>query len=91
MIDIYDEIHRKKYKQLMTLFITFYLESHDRYYFNILRMIILFYHLYVDHEIYSMSYKKESIIINDSLLIKNGMRRRDDYITWYERLINMGY
>ena len=91
MRDTCDEIHRKQYKQLRTLFITLCLESHDRYYFDILRMIKLFYHLYIENEIYAMSYKKQRRILNDSLFIQNGMRKWDYYIKWYERLINMGY
>ena len=35
-------IHRNQYKQLRTLLIPLCLESHDRYYFNILIMITLF-------------------------------------------------
>ena len=56
MRDTCDETQRKQYKQLMTLFIPLFLESHDRHYFNILSMITLFYHLCVEHEIYAMEY-----------------------------------
>ena len=38
-----------------------------------------------------MSYKKERSISNASLLIQNGMRKWEDYITWDERLINISY
>ena len=59
MIDTCDEMHRKQYKQLRKLFIPLCLESHDRYYFNVLIMITLFYHFYVEHEIYAMAYKNQ--------------------------------
>ena len=59
--DTCDEIHRNQYKQLRTLFITLCLESHDRYYLNILRLITLLYHLYVEHEIYAISYKNKEV------------------------------
>ena len=74
------EIHRKLYKQLRTLFVTLCLESHDRYYFNILRMITIFHHLYIEHEIYGMAYKKEGTILNESLFIENKTSKWDDDI-----------
>ena len=58
MRDTCDEIHRKQYTQLKKIFIPWCLESHNRYYFNISRMITLCYHFYVDNEIYAMEYKK---------------------------------
>ena len=60
MRDTCDETQRKQYKQLMTLFITLCLELHDRYYFNVLRMITIFYHLYVDHTLYDLKQKVSS-------------------------------
>ena len=68
--DTCDEIHRKQYKQLSTLFITLCIESHDRYYFNILSMITLFYHLHVEHEIYAMSYKNKEVFSMNIYLYK---------------------
>ena len=86
-----NEIHIKQYKQLRTLFTLLCLKSHNIYYFNILRMIKLFYHLYVKHEMYSMPYKEKIQFHDDFLYIQNGIHKWDDYITWDERLINMGY
>ena len=82
MRDTCDEIHRKQYKQLITLFIPLFLESHNRYYFNILRMIALFYHLYIDYEIYAMAYFKNISILHDTLFIQNTIVKWDDYSTW---------
>ena len=81
MIDTCNEIHRKIYKQLSTLFTTLCLESYDRYYLNIFRVITLFYNLCVEHEIYAMSYKNERTILYDSLFIYNGMRKWYYFIT----------
>ena len=67
MIDTCDKIHRKQYNQLNTLFIPLCLESYDRYYFNILRMITLFYHMYIKHEIYVKAYNKKRNRMNDHL------------------------
>ena len=77
MRDTCDEIHMKQYKKLGTLFIPLCLELHERYYFNILRMITLFYHLYVYHEIYAMVYNKKESFLNDHIFIQSTM------IKWY--------
>ena len=58
MRDTCDEIYGNKYRQLRDIFVTLCLDSHDRYYFNILRMITILYNLYIDHDIYEWSYKK---------------------------------
>ena len=91
MRDTCDEIHIKQYKHSGRILSTFSVESHDIYYFNIFRVIKLFHHFCVEDEIYAMSYKKQRSILNDSLFIQNGMRNWDGFITWDERLINMGY
>ena len=70
MRDTCDEIYRNQYKQLRKLFILLCLESHDRYCFNILRMITLLYNLYIEHVIYNMSNNKKINHINDHLFIK---------------------
>ena len=59
MRDTCDEIYGKKYRQLRDALVPFCIESHDIYYFNILRIITLLYHLYIEHEIYEWSYKKQ--------------------------------
>ena len=84
--DTCDEIHRKQYKQLRKIFIPLCLESHGGYYFNILRMITIFYNLYVEHEIYSMANKKERSILHYSLLIQNTTSKCDYDGTWGELL-----
>ena len=86
MIDICDKIHRKHYKQLRTLFVPLCLESHDKYYFNILRMVNLFYHLYVEHEIYDTAYNKRINRMNDHLFIQNTTSKWDDDSTWGNQL-----
>ena len=58
MRDTCDEIHINIYKELTTLFIPFFLESHDIYYLNIFMIIIFFNHLYIEHEIRAMAYLK---------------------------------
>ena len=54
-------------------------------------MITLFYHFYVENEIYAMSYKKEVTVLHESLFVSNGMRKWGASITWDEILINNGY
>ena len=86
MRDKCDEIHRKQYKQLRKILITLCLESHERYYSNILRMITICYHLYVDHEIYAMAYNKKRNCLNDHIFIKNKTSKWDDDNSWEEVL-----
>ena len=47
MRDTCDEIFGKQYRKLRGVFVILCLESHARYYFNILRIITLLYHLYI--------------------------------------------
>ena len=86
MIETCDEIHMKKFKQLTKILVPLCLEPHYVYIFNILRMIILCYHLYVGNEIYAMAYNKKINRLNDHLFIKNTMSKWDDDIIWEERL-----
>ena len=76
------EIQIKQYKKLRRLLIPLFLDLHDRYYFNILRMITLFYHLYIEHKIYAMEYLKNISILHDTLFIQNKMSKWDDDSTW---------
>ena len=81
--DIGDACHdlfRKQYIQLMILFIYFCLKSHDRYYFNILRMITLLYHFYIEYEIYHTAYNKVINLLNGHVLVERTMSTWDDYI-----------
>ena len=71
MRDTCNEIHRKQFKHLRKLFIPLCLESYYVYYFNILRMINLFYHLYVEHEIYAIEYNKKGNHTYEHPFIKN--------------------
>ena len=49
MRDPCNAIKTKQYKQLSTLLIPSFLESHDTFYFNILSIITLFNNLYVEN------------------------------------------
>ena len=51
-------------------FIPLCLESHGRYYFNILRMMPILYHMYIKHEIYHTTHKKAQNFINEHKLIE---------------------
>ena len=61
MRDTCDQLFSGKYMHLMKLFIPLCLKSPDRYYFNILRIITLFYHMYLEYEIYNLTQKKLSM------------------------------
>ena len=58
MRDTRDELFRKQYIHLRTLFINLCLKSHNRYCFNILIIIALLYQFHIDYEIYHMTYNK---------------------------------
>ena len=78
MRDTCDEIFRKQYIQLMTLFIPLRHDSHDRYYLNLFRIITILYHLYIYYEIDHMAY---NIIINrltENMFIEGTMRKWHD-------------
>ena len=81
-----NKIYRKQYIQLRDIFITLFLESHDIYYLNIFIMIKLLYHLYIEHEIYYLSYFKNKTNINDNLFIKIAINDWDDFITFDEKI-----
>ena len=63
--------------QLRPLFITLCLKSPGRYYFNLLKIITLFYLLYIEYEIYNLAYNKKNIL-NDSIFIIVTMVKWDD-------------
>ena len=82
MRDTCDEIQIKQYKKLRTLLIPLFIDSHDRYYLNVLWMTTLFYRLYIDHERYSVAYLKNVSIFHETLFIRNTRSKWDDDITW---------
>ena len=75
------DLFKRKYKQMRKILIPLCIKSHDRYYFNILRIITIFYHLYIEHEIYNLAYNKNKGFLNDILFIKVTMGKRDGYYT----------
>ena len=89
MRDTCAELFRKQYIQLRKLFIPLCLESHDRYCFNILRIITLLYHFYIEHETFHTAYNKIRYHLNYNIFIEGKMINWDDYITYSEILGNM--
>ena len=69
MIMTCSKLFGRQYKQLRTLLIPLCLKSHDKYSFNLLMIIALFYHLYTEYEIYTLEYNKRKGILNGSLQI----------------------
>ena len=80
-----------KYKQLRKRFIHFCLNSPDIYYFNILRIITLVYHMYIDYEIYNLAYNTRKIIIYDILFIEYTMVEWDNDDTLLIIIRRQGY
>ena len=81
-----DQLFRGQYIHLMKLFIPLCLESPDRYYFNILRVITLFYHMYLEYEIYNLTQRK---IVYKSILIYRTMDKWDVVVIFSEILRDM--
>ena len=75
-----NKIYRNKYIQLINIFICLGLDSHEQYYFNILRIIALLHHLCIEQETYEMSYLKNHI--NENTFIINTMIKWDYFITF---------
>ena len=47
-----------------------------------LSKITLFYHLYIEHEIYVMAYLKNISIFHDTIFVRDKMSKWDDYSAW---------
>ena len=88
---VFYELFRNIYIQLGTLFIPLCLKSHERYYFNMLRMIKLLYHMYIEHEIYHIVYNKVQNCLNEYQFIEGTMSEWDGYITFSNILRNKVY
>ena len=79
MRDTRDELFRKQYIHLRTLFMTLCLKSHNRYCFNILIIIALLYQFHIDYEIYHMTYNKIRNCLNENLSIEIPISKWGDY------------
>ena len=82
------EICIKQYRQLRNAFIPLCLESHDKNYFNILRMITLDYSLYIKHEIYDISCDNKNHL-NENILINNTMSKWDGFMEFDKEMSKM--
>ena len=70
MKDLCHALFRKQDIQLRKLSIILCIEYHEKYYFNILNMIILLYHMYIENEIYHTASNKVRYLLNDHLFIE---------------------
>ena len=80
MSDTCEYIYEKKYRHLRDVLVPLCLDSHVRYYLNILRIIILLYNLYIEHEIYYMPYHKIRNCLNVNIFIENSMSKWNDLL-----------
>ena len=55
-----DPLFRGNYIQLRSLLITLFIESPARNYFNLLRIITLLYHMYIEYEVYNLAYNTKN-------------------------------
>ena len=91
MRDTCDQLFIENYMQLRTLFVSLCLKSNDRYSFNILRIITLFYHLYIEYEIYNLAYNTRKIILYVSLFIDGAMGKSGGVVTFLGFLRAVGH
>ena len=78
MRDTRDELFRKQYIQMRTLFTPLCLESHYRYCFKMLSVITLLYQLYIDNEVHHKEYTKKRNCLTDNVPIEVIMNK------WYD-------
>ena len=53
--------------------------STDRYHLNILRIIVIIYHIYIEYELYNLSYTKIYNIVVEQEFICSTIRKWDDH------------
>ena len=75
-----DQLFRRKYIQLMKLFIPLCIDSPDKYSFSMFIIVKLFYHIYIEYEIYKLAYNTKNIY--DGLIIDVIMGKWDGVVTF---------
>ena len=90
MIDTRKVIYRKQYTQLRNFFIPLCIDSHTIYCFNILRIIKILYHFYIEHDIYDISYNKNINRLYKNIFIEDKINKWNDFITFDEEMRKMG-
>ena len=84
------DLFKRKYKQMRKQFIPLCKKSPNRYYFNVLSIITLFYHLYIEYEIYYLEYNKSKVFINDILFMQGTMGKWEDHYTFLKIIRRRG-
>ena len=79
------------YIHLGKCFICLCFNSPGRYSFNILRIVTIFYHFYIEYEIYKLAYNIVKSILNDSIFIKVTMVKWDENVTFLKIIRSRGY
>ena len=62
---------------MRTFFIPLSKQSHNIYYLNLLRIITLVYHMYIEYELYNLAYIKHTGFICESQFIEGTMSKWD--------------
>ena len=60
------------------------------YYFNLLSIITLFYHMYIEYEIHDLAYNTKNVL-HENLFLNETMCKWDGVVIFTEFLRNMGY
>ena len=84
------DLFERKYKHTRKTLNTLCLKSHDRYCFNTLMIMTLFYNLYIEYKMYNLAYSKNKGYPNDSLCIQRTMGRWDNHYTFLKIIRRRG-
>ena len=86
-----DKLFRGQYIHLRKNFIPLCINSPDRYYFNLLRIITLLYNIYIEYAIYNLSCNTGEDILYGGLFVDGTMCRWDHAVKLSEICSNMGH
>ena len=85
-----DKLFRGQYIQMRSILIPLCLESPVRYYFNLLRIIIMLYNMYIEYEKYYSAYNTQKILYG-SLFMDGKMGKWYDVVRLSEDLGDLGH
>ena len=83
-------LYERQYKQMRKIFIPLCKKSPYKYNLNMLRIIVLIYHMYIEYELYNLAYNKNPGLIYEYQFIGAKMSKRDDFFTFTEIFIDRG-
>ena len=83
-------LSQRQYIQMRFFIIPLCKKSTDRYHLNILRIIPLIYHMFIEYELYNLTYNKNTGFLYKYRFINSTMGRWDDQYTFITIFRNRG-